>query len=158
MSKSDKKIAEALGMEIPEEKPLVKKQPKEIVTTNSKEDSDVDYRTVRKNLYSLVDQGQDAIDGILAVAAEGDSPRAYEVAAQMIKTVADMNKDIIDLHKKVKEIKKEEVTNNHTTNNAIYVGSTKELQELINKDRSASRRLKSDDIIDVTPEESSGEE
>jgi hypothetical protein len=158
MSKSDKKISEALGMETPKEKPLVKREPKEITTSNPKGDSDVDYRTVRKNLHSLVDQGQDAIDGILAVAAEGDSPRAYEVAGQLIKTVADMNKDIMDLHKKVKEIKKEETTNNNTTNNAIYVGSTKELQELINKDRSTSRRLRSDDIIDVTPENNSGEE
>lgn len=151
MSKSDKKISEALGVTPPKEKkPLVKREPREIQTNST--DSESDYRTVRKNLHSLIDQGQDAIDGILSVANEGESPRAYEVAAQMIKTVAEMNKDIMELHKRVKEINKEETNHNNTTNNSIYVGSTKELQELINKDRSASRRLRSDDIIDVTPE------
>ena len=158
MSKSDKKISEALGMEAPEEKPLIKRERKEIQVSNPNKDSDNDYKTVRSNLHNLIDQGQEAIDGILAVASEGDSPRAYEVAAQAIKTVAELNKDLIDLHKQVKEIRKEEVVNNNTTNNSIYVGSTKDLQELINQDRSASKRLaKDDDIIDVTPETTSGE-
>jgi len=159
MSKSDKKISEALGMEVPEETPLVKRERKEIQVSNPNKDSDNDYKTVRSNLHNLIDQGQEAIDGILAVASEGDSPRAYEVAAQAIKTVAELNKDLIDLHKQVKEIRKEEVVNNNTTNNSIYVGSTKDLQELINQDRSASKRLaKDDDIIDVTPETTSGED
>ena len=158
MSKSDKKISEALGMEAPEEKPLVKRERKEIEVSAPNKDADRDYKTVRTNLHNLIDQGQEAIDGILAVASEGDSPRAYEVAAQAIKTVAELNKDLIDLHKQVKEIKKEDIVNNHTTNNSIYVGSTKQLQELINKDRSSTKRIAKEDIIDVTPESTSGED
>ncbi len=85
--------------------------------------------------------GQDAIDGILSVAQDSDSPRAYEVAGQMIKAVADMNKDLMDLHNKMKVITKEETTINHNTNNSIYVGSTSDLQDLINQSRSAKKAL-----------------
>ena len=83
---------------------------------------------------------------------EGDSPRAFEVAAQMIKTVAETNKDLIELHKKMKDINKEEVNVNNTTNNSIYVGSTRELQDLINQARSTRKEL-TNDIIDVEVEE-----
>ena len=118
-------------------------------------DSEKDYWLVRKNMKELISTGEEAIEGILKVATEGDSPRAYEVAAQMIKTVAEANKDLMDLHKKMKDIKKEEIVNNqnNTTNNAIYVGSTKDLQDIVNQSRSASRRIGSDDIIDVEAEE-----
>jgi len=87
----------------------------------------------------------------LKVATEGDSPRAYEVAAQMIKTVSEANKDLIDLHKKMKEIKREDITlnQNNTTNNSIYVGSTTDLQDLINQSRSAKKSLTENIIIDT---------
>ena len=100
-----------------------------------------DYKHVRGNLRDLIDVGQDAIDGILSVAQDSDSPRAYEVAGQMIKAVADMNKDLMDLHNKMKVITKEETTINHNTNNSIYVGSTSDLQDLINQSRSAKKAL-----------------
>ena len=77
----------------------------------------------------------------MGVASEGDSPRAYEVAAQMIKTVAEANKDLVDLHKRMKDIRKEETNINTTTNNAIYVGSTKDLQQLIDQSRSAAKNV-----------------
>ena len=86
------------------------------------------------------------------MASEGEHPRAYEVAAQLIKVVGDTNKELIDLHKKVKDIQKDDVklTQNNTTNNAIYVGSTSELQSLINQGRSSAKRIDSveEDIID----------
>jgi hypothetical protein len=100
-----------------------------------------DYRRVRNNLQDLIETGQDAVDGILNVARDSDSPRAFEVAGQMIKTLADMNKDLIDLHNKMKVINKEETTINHNTNNSIYVGSTSDLQDLINQSRSAKKAL-----------------
>ena len=155
----DEKICDALDLEYEQqqETQLTKPSSEElnIVVSDKSKDIEKDYTSVRKNLKEIINKGNGAIDGILAVASEGDSPRAYEVAAQMIKTVAEANKDLIDLHKKMKDIKKEDVVNNHnnTTNNAIYVGSTKDLQELVNQSRSASRRIESDDIIDVEVEE-----
>ena len=107
-----------------------------------------DEEFIREISVELIKQGEDAIDGILNVATQGDAPRAYEVAAQMIKTVADVNKDLIDLHKKVKEINKEEVNINNTTNQSIYVGSTSDLQDLINQERSRTKAI-TKDIIDT---------
>jgi len=84
------------------------------------------------------------------VAIQGDAPRAYEVAAQMIKTVSEVNKDLIELHKKMKEIKREEITLNqhNTTNQSIYVGSTSDLQDLINQERSRNKAI-TEDIINT---------
>ena len=152
----NEKIANELDMELQEEtKEIEVKKTEDAPLVKQTEDADKDYRSVRGNLYSIISKGNEAIDGILEVAQEGDSPRAYEVAAQMIKTVAEANKDLMDLHKKMKDLKTQDVVNNHnnTTNNAIYVGSTKDLQELVNQSRSASRRIESDDIIDVEVEE-----
>jgi hypothetical protein len=145
----DEKLSEALNTEF---KP--KEEPKELAPKPIREievaavDSEKDYWLVRKNMKELIKQGEDAIDGILNVATQGDAPRAYEVAAQMIKTVAEVNKDLIDLHKKVKEINKEEVNINNTTNQSIYVGSTSDLQDLINAERSRTKAL-TQDIIDT---------
>jgi len=138
-------IEESLGVEFEESapSPIVKQEPKSITTSNSKEDIDVDYRETRKSLKNLIETGEIAISGILKVAEEGDHPRAYEVVAQMLKTVSDINKDLIDLHKKTKEAKKEEtkLIQKNTTNNSFYVGSTSELQDLINPERSSGKRL-----------------
>jgi len=109
-------------------------------------DADFDY--VRGNIKNLISNGTDAIDEILKVAKAGDSPRAYEVVSQLLKTVADMNKDLIDLYQKTKMAKKEEIKVNHTTNNSIYVGSTSDLQDLINKDRSRLKALDSQKFLD----------
>ncbi len=105
---------------------------------------EVDFQQVRKNLKTLVSTGEDAIQGILKVAQEGDSPRAYEVAAAMIKTVSEVNKDIIEMHHKMKQIEKPNVIEKNTTNNSIYVGSTSDLQDLINTTRSRKKVLKDD--------------
>jgi hypothetical protein len=147
----DDKICDALNLEYDESKELDKpKEETNIVPVEKKEDIDKDYICVRKNLKDIISKGNDAIDGILEVAQEGDQPRAYEVAAQMIKTVAEANKDLIDLHKKLKDIKIQETINNNVSNttNAIYVGSTKELQDLVNQSRSSSRRI-THDVIDA---------
>jgi len=118
------------------------KQPESIgdIIKTSKEvkqesDFDVDYTEVRANLKELISKGSTAIEGILHVAAEGDSPRAYEVVGQLIKSVAEANKDLIELHKKIKEINTNSVTNNNQTqtkiDNAIFVGSTADLQKML---------------------------
>ena len=145
----DEKLSEALDVEFKTEpKKLEKtKPPHAIEISVDAVDSEKDYWLVRKNMKELIKQGEEAIDGILNVATQGDAPRAYEVAAQMIKTVADVNKDLIDLHKKVKDINKEEVNINNTTNQSIYVGSTSDLQDLINQERSRTKAM-NHDIID----------
>ena len=145
----DEKLSEALDTEF-ETKELSKPIPAHAKAIEVQAvDSEKDYWLVRKNMKELISTGEDAIDGIIKVATEGDAPRAYEVAAQMIKTVAEVNKDLIDLHKKVKEINKEEININNTTNQSIYVGSTSDLQDLINQERSRTKAITSEDIIDV---------
>jgi len=120
-----------------------KKEIKDLTKT----DAEQDYNKIRKNLYGLMGTGKEAIDGILKVATEGDAPRAYEVVSQLLKTVSEINKDLMDLHKQVKEVNKEENVYNNTTTNAIYVGSTSDLQDLINPDRSRVKK-----VIDVNHE------
>jgi len=91
-----------------------------------------DYDYTRGNLYSLIEKGQEAINGIMEVAGETASPRAYEVAGQLIKSVADTTDKLADLHKKVKDIEADNPkTQNTVTNNALFVGSTAELQKML---------------------------
>jgi len=146
------KISDALDISKEEivESNIEIKKPKEIQVLPD-DDLTKDYITVRRNLKDLIKTGSGAIDGILNVASEGEHPRAYEVAAQLIKVVTETNRELMDLHKKVKDIEKDDVklTQNNTTNNAIYVGSTNDLQSLINQDRSKSKKkLNNEDIID----------
>ena len=91
-----------------------------------------DYEYTRGNLYTLIDKGQEAVDGILELAQESDQPRAYEVAGQLIKSVADSTDKLMDLQKKVKEIDEDKPkTQNNVTNNALFVGSTSELSKML---------------------------
>ena len=91
-----------------------------------------DYEYTRANLYSLIEKGQEAINGIMELAGEGGSPRAYEVAGQLIKSVGDVTDKLIDLQKKLKDVEEETVkTTNNVTNNAVFVGSTSELSKLL---------------------------
>ena len=107
----------------------------ELVTKNSKiEKGDIqkDYEYTRANLYSLIEKGQEAINGIMELAGEGGSPRAYEVAGQLIKSVADTTDKLIDLQKKLKDVEEDSPkTTNNVTNNALFVGSTAELSKLL---------------------------
>ena len=131
MSNNYDSIDEALNTtsEIVEVEPA-KKKP-EIV--KSKEvDIEKDYEYSRANLYSLIEKGQEAINGIMEVAGEGGSPRAYEVAGQLIKSVADTTDKLIDLQKKLKDVEEDSrKTTNNVTNNAVFVGSTSELQKML---------------------------
>ena len=91
-----------------------------------------DYEYTRANLYSLIEKGQEAINGIMELAGEGGSPRAYEVAGQLIKSVADTTDKLIDLQKKLKDVEDDTTkTTNNVTNNAVFVGSTSELSKLL---------------------------
>ena len=116
---------------------IVKSEPKEmkIVKSLKSEDKDIqkDYEYTRGNLYSLIEKGQDAINGIMEAAEEGASARAYEVAGQLIKSVADTTDKLLDLQKKMKDIEEDspKTTTNNVTNNALYVGSTSDLAKLL---------------------------
>ena len=91
-----------------------------------------DYDYTRGNLYSLIEKGQEAINGIMEVAGETASPRAYEVAGQLIKSVAETTDKLSDLHKKVKDIEEDNPKKQSTvTNNALFVGSTSELSKML---------------------------
>lgn len=96
-----------------------------------KDDIKKDYEYTRANLYSLIEKGQEAINGIMELAGEGGSPRAYEVAGQLIKSVADTTDKLIDLQKKLKDVEEEKVKTTSVTNNALFVGSTAELSKLL---------------------------
>ena len=98
-----------------------------------------DYTEVRENLKDVIENSKIAIDGILKVAAESDSPRAYEVVSQLLKTSTEANKDLLDVHKQMKDLEKDDAQKRVTNNNAFFVGSTKELQDLVNKQLPSSR-------------------
>ena len=102
----------------------------EIVPENK--DIQKDYEYTRANLYSLIEKGQEAINGIMELAGEGGSPRAYEVAGQLIKSVADTTDKLADLQKKIKDLEEDgKKTTSNVTNNAVFVGSTSELQKML---------------------------
>lgn len=150
-------IESALGVGGTGETEIVPQQKMPVVAvptvplTEEKLEKDLrnDYETVRGNLRELVDAGKNALDGVLAVAMEGDQPRAYEVVAQLIKTLSETNRDLLHMHDQIKAIRKTETnTTNNTTNNAIYVGSTRELQDIINSARSTKKAF-----VDATEEQ-----
>ena len=98
----------------------------------TKDDIEKDYEYTRGNLYSIIEKGQEAINGILELAQESEMPRAYEVAGQLIKSVSDATDKFMDLQKKLKDVNEEkEVKGPNTVNNALFVGSTAELQKLL---------------------------
>ena len=97
-----------------------------------KDDINKDYDYTRGNLYSIIEKGQEAINGILELAQESEMPRAYEVAGQLIKNVADATDKLMDLQKKLKDVNEEKEAKGPTTvNNSLFVGSTAELQKFL---------------------------
>jgi hypothetical protein len=105
------------------------------VRPNDKPDLNQDYDYSRGQLYNLISKGQEAIDGILEVAKSSDHPRAYEVALQGIKNVADMTDKLLELQKKMKDISEEPRKGPTNVTNALFVGSTSELQKLIKQQK-----------------------
>ena len=99
---------------------------------SSTEDIKKDYEYTRGNLYSIIEKGQEAINGILELAQESEMPRAYEVAGQLIKNVSDATDKLMDLQKKLKDVEEDkQIRGPSTVNNALFVGSTAELAKLL---------------------------
>ena len=96
------------------------------------EDVDNDYKYARENLYGVIEKGTDALDNLIDLAKASEHPRAFEVVAQPTKTLVDANKDLLDIQKKVKDLKREDKKENtKNVTNALFVGSTAELQKMI---------------------------
>ena len=108
------------------------KEPVGIQKPPTKDDVTRDYEYTRGNLYSIIEKGQEAIDGILELDQERDMPRAYDVSGQLIKSVSDATDKLMDLQKKLKDVNEEQQSKGpNTVNNALFVGSTAELAKLI---------------------------
>ena len=104
----------------------------QVMKAKSSDDITKDYEYTRGNLYSIIEKGQEALNGVLELAQESEMPRAYEVAGQLIKNVADATDKLLDLQKKLKDVnKEEEVKGPSTVNNALFVGSTADLQKML---------------------------
>ena len=136
MEKIDAKISNALGITtgniteqiLEPKKPII---PRPIETN---EDAEIDYKYSRENFYNLIERGQDAITGILDLAKESEHPRTYEVAGQLIKTVSEVTERLADLQEKMKRLKEIPDHAPRNVTNALFVGSTKELQALLKAD------------------------
>jgi len=129
-----KKVEDKLN-EILDIAPKVEVEKVTPVIPRPKEDQDItnDYKYSRENLYSLVERGQDAIDGILTLAKETEHPRTYEVAGQLIKNVGEVTEKLLQLQEKMKKLGEETKKAPNKVENNLFVGSTAELQKLIKK-------------------------
>ena len=145
MSKLEDNVNEIFGIEKKENSVQVSdfEQPAPVPRKidENKTDIDNDYTHSRDNYYNLIDKGNQAIDGILDIAKEGQHPRAYEVAGQLIGQVAQTVDKLQDLQKKLKDLKELPKSANTQIKNALFVGSTNELQKMLN-------RKKEDEIIE----------
>ena len=141
MSSIDDKLNEVLNIadEVLEKKEqknpleIVNEPPKPVAPENV--DVDTDFETGRNELYRMLEKGNTAIDGILGLAKEGEHPRAYEVAGQLIKTQSEIAQNLLDLQDKLKKIKDVKELGPKNVTNALFVGSTTELQKLIKKNK-----------------------
>jgi len=141
---SEEKISEALNIDYdPSIKEITvdKKELQRIKRERKQNLLNSDFDSARQNISEMINVGMEAVDGIMKVATAGDSPRAYEVASILLKTISEMNKDLIEIHKKANDADIDKVKSINTTNNAIYVGSTTDLQNLLNKTRSKNKEI-----------------
>ena len=148
MSKLEDKVNEILGVE--SKAPIEQKQFKPLVPRNedkNKEDVDNDYKYSRESYYNLIEKGQEAIQGILDIAQEGQHPRAYEVAGQLIGQVGQTVDKLQDLQKKLKDLKEVPNKTNANIKNALFVGSTTELQKMLKQNNEDTKSK------NITPEE-----
>ena len=131
MMKKEIEIDKALGVIDKVVSQEVAVEKKEIVIPNNGEDIDNDYEYQRRNFYNLVERGTDAVEGILELAKESDHPRAYEVAGNLIKQVAEVTEKLGDLQEKMRKLKEVPNTAPKNVTNALFVGSTAELQKML---------------------------
>ena len=133
MKEFEKNMEDIFDIEVEKEDNAIEQsQPSKPVPKKQEQDhQDKDYDYTRAQLYNLIDKGQEALNGALEVAQESGHPRAYEVAVAAMKHVADMAEKLQDLHKKMKDLDEEKKGPSKVTNNAMFVGSTSELQKML---------------------------
>jgi hypothetical protein len=130
------KVIDVTGDLIPVE---VNKKEKVNVVKSETNDLTDDYNFSRDQYHTLIDKGNEALEELLAVAKESESARAYEVTAQLVRTLSDTTKELLELQKAKKEIEKE-VKDPKTVNNSLFIGSTKELQDLLLENKNGKRK------------------
>ena len=129
MSKVNEKLNDTFEVELVED-PLPTESSDD--SDDRKEDTQTDYIQSRDNFYELVEKGKEALDGAMDIARETDQPRAYEVVAQLLKNVTETNKEIIELQKRMEDLKaNDRKLGNTNINNALFVGSTADLQKML---------------------------
>lgn len=116
---------------LPDSPPLVK-DVELLKPDTTKDDIENDYKYARENLYNAIERGSDALEELVELAKQSQSPRAFEIVGQMIKTLTDSNKDLLEIQKKVKDLKREEKSKGpNNVTNALFVGNTAELQKML---------------------------
>ena len=129
MNKVDGKLNDTFEVEVVEDSLPTESNDD---SDDRKEDTQTDYIQSRDNFYELVEKGKEALDGAMDIARETDQPRAYEVVAQLLKNVTETNKEIIELQKRMEDLKAHErKLGNTNINNALFVGSTADLQKML---------------------------
>src|SRR6056300_2092513 len=155
MSKLEDSVNEILGIQGTKNEIKVSdfEQPAPVPRKIDEDKSDIDndYVNSREQYYNLIDKGNEAIEGILEIAKEGQHPRAYEVAGQLIGQVANTVDKLQDLQKKLKDLKEVPKSANQNIKNALFVGSTAELQKMLKKDEDTK-------VKDITPEKENTED
>lgn len=133
--------------DLPTSNAIVEDTPSELLEPSLpavNNDIDNDYQYARENLYNVIERGSDALNTLVELANQSESPRAFEVVGTLIKTLTDANKDLLEIQKKVKSLKEESSSGPKNVTNALFVGNTAELQQLI-KDTSKNVRIQNDD-------------
>jgi hypothetical protein len=130
-----------------ESNPIEKKSSNDAGGTFDSNNFQKDYELAQDNLKRLIGTGNVALESALNVATESDSPRAFEVVAILLKTMSDLNNNMLDIHKKAKDTTTAK-TEIKQTNNSVFIGSTKDLQNLLNKDRSTEKVIEAEVVKD----------
>jgi len=110
---------------------LVNDTPRKPLSPEGSDDVDADYQYARENLYNVIERGSDALNTLVEIANQSESPRAFEIVSTLIKTLSDANKDLLEVQTKVKKLKEETAAGPKNVTNALFIGNTSELQKLI---------------------------
>ena len=110
---------------------LIIDTPKKPLSPEGSDDVDTDYQYARENLYNVIERGSDALNTLVEIANQSESPRAFEIVSTLIKTLSDANKDLLEVQTKVKKLKEETATGPKNVTNALFIGNTSDLQKLI---------------------------
>ena len=110
---------------------IIKKPPERKMVESNANDLNTDYRYARENIYNIIERGQEAIEDLLQDARDSGNARMFEVVGQLIKTVGEQNQNLLNVHKQVKDITQETTASPNSVTNALFIGSTAELQQML---------------------------